>query len=180
MLDRLSTSNEAAEAFTALALSEAKGLTFVKDCLTAHRLDKGEHKRQVERLRSVPDHKKMEAKLNALEKYIGASTEHDLEAVRMMRVALYYRQLHHEEDLRSTSRKGDKASARSRAIGWLKESVCRLSGRPNYKHLRILCGIVLGTRRSTSLYAVKRAVTPRDLLARRFTGGVRVRGEKKR
>src|SRR5271165_1122864 len=54
MLDRLSTSKEAVEAFTALALSEATGLTFVKDCLTAHRLDKGEHKRQVERLRSVP------------------------------------------------------------------------------------------------------------------------------
>ena len=58
MLDRLAKDEDAAKAFARLALSEAKGLIFVDDCVTAHRIAKGEHKAQVERIRSAPDYKK--------------------------------------------------------------------------------------------------------------------------
>jgi hypothetical protein len=168
MLDRLLRWEAAPTAFAALTLSENKGLILIDDCVTAHRIDTGEHKAQVERLRKVPDHKKMVAKLDALEKYIGTSSEHDIEAVRMMRVALYYRHLHHEYDRRSTSRKGDKASARSRAIGWLKESVRRLSGQDNFERVATLCDAVLNTDDAISLDSVKRALTPREWLDRRY------------
>jgi hypothetical protein len=168
MLVRLSESKEAARAFADLALSENKGLIFIDDCVTAHRIDIGEHKAHVERLRKVPDHKKMVAKLDALEKYIGASSEQDIEAVRMMREALYYRHLHHEYERRSTSRKGDKASARSRAIGWLKESVRRLSGQDNFEHVATLCDALLNTGDAISLDSVKRALTPKEWLDKRF------------
>jgi hypothetical protein len=172
ILDRLTQSGDAAKAFTALGLSEVKGRRFIKDCVQAHRFDHVEHRTHVERLRYF---EKMLAKLEALEKYIGASTEDDVEAVRMMRVALYYRRGRHQYDLLSTSRKGDKASARSRAIGWLKESVRRLSGRPNHDHLMTLCNVVFDKR--ISLDAVKRAVTPKEWLDKRFSQTRRIRSE---
>ena len=180
MLVRLSTSKEAAGAFATLALSERNGLIFIDDCVTAHRIDTGEHKAQVERLRRVPNYKKLQAKLESLVKDYGVSTEHVREAFRVIRVDLYCRQRDHEYDLRSTSRKGDQSSAHSRAIGWLKESVRRLSGRSNFEHVATLCDAVLNTGDPISLDAVKRAVTPTKWLDRRFTEGARVRGEKKR
>jgi hypothetical protein len=181
MLDRLTQSKDAAKAFAELDLSEAKGRTFINDCVQAHRFDQGEHTAQMERLRHVPDLKKMQAKLESLVKDFGALTEDVEEAFRVISVELYYRRLHHGDDLLSTSRKGDKTSARSRAIGWLKESVRRLSGQPNQKPLMTLCDVVLNTAEPISLDALKRAVTPTEWLDRRRRNkGVRVRGKKKR
>jgi hypothetical protein len=97
----------------------------------------------------------------------------------MMRVALFDRRRRHEYDLRSTSRKGDKASARSRAVGWLKESIRRLSGQDNFEHVATLCDAVLNTKDAISLDSVKRAVTPREWLDKRFNKAARIRGEKK-
>ncbi len=70
-----------------------------------------------------------------------------------------------ERRLRAISRRGDKAAARSRAIGWLKSSVLRLSGRPNIKRVAALCSAVLGE--PVSVAAVKRARTQEELLDRR-------------
>jgi hypothetical protein len=180
MLVRLSTSKEAAGAFAALGLSEAKHLTFVDDCVEAHRIDTGKHKAQVERLRRAPNYKKLQEKLESLVKDYGVLTEDVREAFRVIGVDLYYRQRDHEYDLLSTSRKGDKASARSRAIGWLKESVRRLSGQDNFEHVATLCDAVLNTGDAISLDSVKRAETPTKWLDRRFNKAVQVRAEKKR
>ena len=70
-----------------------------------------------------------------------------------------------ERRLRAISRRGDKAAARSRAIGWLKSSVLRLSGRPSIKRVAALCSAVLGE--PVSVAAVKRARTQEELLDRR-------------
>jgi hypothetical protein len=70
-----------------------------------------------------------------------------------------------ERRLRAISRRGDKAAARSRAIGWIKSSVRRLSGKANVKLVVILCSAVLGAEISEA--AVKRARTQEELLDRR-------------
>jgi hypothetical protein len=70
-----------------------------------------------------------------------------------------------ERRLRAISRRGDKAAARSRAIGWLKSSVLRLSGRPSIKRVAALCSAILGANISEA--AVKRARTQEELLDRR-------------
>jgi hypothetical protein len=53
------------------------------------------------------------------------------------------------------SRRGDDAAARSRAIGWIKMSVRRLSKKPHLDHVITLCDFALGG--DVSLDAVKRA-----------------------
>ena len=67
--------------------------------------------------------------------------------------------------LRAISRRGDKAAARSRAIGWIKSSVLRLSGKPNIKRVAALCSAILCANISEA--AVKRARTQEELLDRR-------------
>ena len=170
MLVRLSMSKEAARAFPDLALSAGKGLIFIDDCVTTHRLYTGEHKAQVERIGSAPNYKKMLAKLESLVKDFGALTKDEEKAFRTIRFGLSDRQRYHEDDLWSKSQKGDDDAARSRAIGWLKESVSYLSRRPNYEPLMTLCEVVLNTAPGDiSLDSVKRAVTPRAWLRRRFS-----------
>jgi hypothetical protein len=168
MFGRLSTSKEAARAFAALALLESKGLIFVDDCVEAQRLYTGKHKAQVERLGRAPDYNKTLAKLESLVKDYGVLSEDVREAFGVIRCDLYYRDLHHQYDRRSKSRKGDEFSASSRAIGCLKESVHRLSEKPNLKHVMTLGDAVLNTDEPISLDAVKRAVTPSEWLNKRF------------
>jgi hypothetical protein len=137
----------------------------------------------VKPLRRAPDYKQLLVGLEALAKDFGGklpegAREH-FGALRLLpddvrepfgaiRVALSYRARDLEYAVRSTSRKGDKASARSRAIGWLKESVRRLSGQDNFEHVATLCDAVLNTEDAISLDSVKRAVTPKEWLDKRF------------
>lgn len=176
MLDRLGKNEDAAKAFARLALSEAKGLIFVDDCVTAHCI-KGMHKAQVEKIYSAPDYNQTLARLESVVKDLGKLTQDEDKAVRTIESGIIDRRRYHEDDLWSTSQKGDDASARSRAIGWLKESVRRLSGRPNYKPLMTLCEVVLNAPGEISLDAVKRADTPGVWLSRRFSHRVRIPGE---
>ena len=91
MLDRLSTSKEAAQAFAALALSGNKALLLIDACMEAHRLDTGEHEAQVERLRRFPDYKETQAKQAELElrvKDFGALTEDVRAAFDVIRATL--------------------------------------------------------------------------------------------
>ena len=143
MLDRLAKDEDAAKAFARLALSEAKGLIFVDDCVTAHCIANGVHKAQVERIHSAPDYNRTLAMLELVVKDLGKLTQDEEKAFRKLDIGIFDRRRYHEDDLWSTSQKGDDESARSRAIGWLKESVSRLSGRPNYKPLMTLCEVVL-------------------------------------
>ena len=65
-----------------------------------------------------------------------------------------------ERRLRAISRRGDKAAARSRAIGWIKSSVRRLSGKADFKRVTTLCSAVLGAHISEA--AVKGAFTKEE------------------
>jgi hypothetical protein len=125
---------EAARAFVNSAEEATK--TFAKkapflidDCVEAREIYAFKHQAQVERLRNIPSDEEMLTKLAEVAVYIGESYEHDIEAIRMMGVALGYRRRHHEYERLSTSRRGDRAAARSEAIAWIKSSVLRLSGK---------------------------------------------------
>jgi hypothetical protein len=98
----------------------------------------------VKPLRRAPDYKQLLVGLEALAKDFDGKLPEGArerfgalcllpddvrEPFGVIRVDLYYRQRDHEYNLRSMSRKGDKWSARSRAIGWLKESVLVYRGR---------------------------------------------------
>jgi hypothetical protein len=50
-----------------------------------------------------------------------------------------------EEDLGALSRNKNKLAARTECIGWLRESILRLSGQPNHKHVMTLAQIVCDT-----------------------------------
>jgi hypothetical protein len=60
-------------------------------------------------------------------------------------------------------RKRDVASARSRGIGWIKESVALASGNPNLRAVATIAEAALGMGEIT-IEAVKKATTPRDLI----------------
>jgi hypothetical protein len=158
----------AAKALDNIAPPEMKALFLVDDCVTAHRYYTGEHEAQVERLHSEPNYQTLRAKLESLAKDYGVFPEDIRESFGRIRVDLYYRQSDHEYNVRSISRKGDKVSARSRAVGWVKESVRRLSGQGNFEHVATLCDVVLDTDQPISLDAVRRAITPREWLDKRF------------
>ena len=156
----------AAEALTKIAPLDTKAPFLIDDCVEARQIHAGKHQAQVERLRKAPSEGEMWTKLAELAVYIGASNEHDKEAIRMMSVALGDRLRRQKYDLRSTSRRGDETAAHSEAIAWIKSSVRRLSGRTNAKRVMTLCDVVLGD--STSGAAVKEAVTKEEMLDRRF------------
>ena len=164
-LIRLLTADEAAKTLAGLDLTREETLTLIDDCVTARRLYAGKHQAQAERLRATPDPDEMWTKLAELAIHIGASDEHDREAIRRMSVALGARISRHEYEQQSTSRRGDKEAGRSEAIGRLKSSVLRLSGKANVKSVAILCSAVLGAEISEA--AVKRARTQEELLDRR-------------
>ena len=107
-LIRLLTADEAAETLAGLDLTRDESLTLIDDCVTARRLYAGEHQAHAERLRATPDPDEMWTKLAELAIHIGASDEHDREAIRRMSVALGARIRRHEYEQRSTSRRGDK------------------------------------------------------------------------
>ena len=169
MLDRLSKSQEMAEAFAPWALSGNKALLLIDACVEAHRLDTGEHEAQVERLRRFPDYKETQAKQAELESRVkdsGAWTENVRAAFDVIRTTLALHNDIREFNSRATSQKAVKAAARSRAIGRLKESVRVLSRRPNIRHVIILCEVVLDAAGEISLDAVKDAMTPSEWLDR--------------
>jgi hypothetical protein len=55
MLDHLRESREAAQAFAEWGLSDAKSPFFLADCVEAHRLLNGGHKKRVAAVRASPD-----------------------------------------------------------------------------------------------------------------------------
>jgi hypothetical protein len=164
-LIRLLTADEAAETLAGLDLTRDESLTLIDDCVTARQLYAGEHQAHAEALRATPDPDEMWTKLAELAIHIGASDEHDREAIRRMSVALGARIRRHEYEQQSTSRRGDKEAGRSEAIGWLKSSVLRLSGKANVKSVAVLSSVVLDAEISNA--AVKGAVTKEELIDRR-------------
>jgi hypothetical protein len=161
----LLSSEKATETFAYLDLPTDETLILIDDCVRARRLYAGKHQAHAERLRATPDPGKMWTRLAELATYIGGSDEHDRDAIRRMSVALGARIRRHKYEQQSTSRRADKEAGRSEAIGRLKSSVLRLSGKANVKSVAILCSAVLGAEISEA--AVKRARTQEELLDRR-------------
>ena len=118
----------AATAFDQIAPPEMKGRFLIDDCVEARQIDAGKHQAQVARLREAPDYEKMLGTLAAWKEALSPLDEHETEAIRMMGVALGDRRRRLEYERLSTWRRGDKAAARSEAIGFIKSSVLRLLG----------------------------------------------------
>jgi hypothetical protein len=123
-LTRLLTADEAAETLAGLDLTRDETLTLIDDCVTARRLYAGKHQAHAERLRATPDPDEMWTKLAELAIHIGASDEHDREAIRRMSVALGARIRRHEYEQQSTSRRGDKEAGRAEAIAGSSHLYC--------------------------------------------------------
>jgi hypothetical protein len=182
--------------------ADAKGRIFVADCVTAFRFDKGEHRAQIEKLKAASAaHEEAQAHLDKLRAYFGVvepsgadfdvvETPAPAEPSRSLQEKLdrrAYRPLRSlqreldddrraiEEVRRSISRKGDATAARSRAIGWLKESVKRLcaekplSKRLQSRSVAAFADALFATRTRIDPQAVKDATTPSEWrLDRRF------------
>jgi hypothetical protein len=157
MLDRLAASEGATRALVALKLDERKAAIFVAACTIAFRFDTGAHKAQLEALRAAPDYEKWLASLDEMRSFLGRR-EDCRTAVDILRAATLLSRGFRDDNLRSISRKGDAKAARSRAVGWVKGSVHRLSGKANVKHVAALASVVLDAR--IGLEAVKKAKTP--------------------
>jgi hypothetical protein len=85
------------------------------------------------------------------------------QALSLLRAQIKDTCRHYRQFLSALSRKTDAWAARSEGIGWLRESVQRLSGRPNHKQVAVLAEIVLGTE-DIDIGSVRKAVMPRDAL----------------
>lgn len=159
----LKASDQALNAIAKLRLSESETRILARDCLTAARILRT-HRREVERARFLGEN--AEGARRALQEvadYIagsgfvveGGADDPVPEAQRILADEIFWTERHGEIRGQQLSRRGDRAAARSRAIGWIKMSVHRLSGRPHLAEVRTLCDVALGGR--PSLDAVKRA-----------------------
>jgi len=186
MLDRLRGSKEATEAFASWGLSDGKTPFFIADCLEAHRLLNGGHKKKVaaRRASAAPDKaRKHLAEVAAFFRKSGYRMHVDPKAVRNRTelclgpdpdvlseaIALLASQIDSTEDINKSarptvSRKGDKPSALSSALGLLKQSIHRASGRPDLKTVEAIAEVVLDLRGSVAdlATAIKNARTPSD------------------
>lgn len=184
MLSKLAESKCAAEAFLALKLSEGKSLWFVAECVNAHLTFNGGHKADVERLRCVPDYGRAREGLARVAEYVGVSlkgltypdssepADPVKEAICILAIAMSGQRRLHQLIKYSTSRKGDQTAGLSRAIGRIKGSVQRLSGRPHLRHVITIVETVLALDGQISLDAVKRARTPEELWTGAMDGAV--------
>lgn len=176
MLDHLRDSKLAQKAFNELRLDEAKWPIFIGDCVVAHRYANGMHAEEVEIFRSAPDPDKARAALAEVVSFFRGSifeTIHDGpdpgtlgEAIALLAQAIdreeRYRKEYHP------SQKGGVGAAKSRAIGWLRASVSRLTGIPNLKLVAAIVDAVLGLKDcTTTVDDVKNAITPSKFLASR-------------
>jgi hypothetical protein len=146
MLDRLRASKDAAKAFAKFLLDEAKGAIFISDCVMAQRYATGEHAKQVRSRIPLTALSKARKKFGDLkdslqEAWLLAVCSEEIDSVAL---AINNENFYRRRWDRSLSRKGDQDAADSRAIGWVKESVARLSGRPHLETVRIIAAVVLG------------------------------------
>ena len=142
------------------------------DCLHAER-EMREHKRIAEHYRRTVD--KAEEALKALDA-VAAFVERppvvgkgdpavEGEALGALMVRIANDRGDAALRLRQQSRKTDPSAARSAALGWLRQSVEKLSGKPNLKHVASLAEAVLDLVDVTE-GAVRKAVRPSDRLRR--------------
>jgi hypothetical protein len=157
MLAELAASAKAGHAFISLKRDEQQAADLVRECLIAYRLYTGAHRAQLEALRAAPDYEQWLATLNEMRDFL-RRREDCRTAIDVLRAATFLSRSFRDDNLRAIGREGDDDSARSRAIGVIKESVRTLSGKAHLKQVATIAGVVLKTK--ISLDAVKRATTP--------------------
>jgi hypothetical protein len=153
----LAASAAAGHAFISLKLDEQQAADLVRACLIAYRLYTGAHRAQLEALRAAPDYEQWLATLNEMRDFLWRR-EDCRTAIDVLRAATFLSRSFRDDNLRAIGREGDDDSARSRAIGVIKESVRRLSGKAHVKRVATIASVVLSTK--VSVDAVKRATTP--------------------
>jgi hypothetical protein len=169
MLDRLLASKPGQKAFAELQLDEPKGRIFISDCAKAHRYANGQHAKEVRARTSLSALSKARKKLDELSDSLlaaGLLAGCD-EEISSLAMAIDNEEYYRRRWDRSLSRKGDQDAADSRAIGWVKGSVARLSGRAHLEEARLISAVVMGGHdEDVTLDDVINARTPKDWLDR--------------
>lgn len=175
MLDRLAKSVEAARAFDALASPADADVWLINDCVQAARLASGLHRAQV--AETIDESKRNTAAAKAVRRARDVIATYLYpagfgEEIRALDAALAFRQgfdERHDSFFRTViSRKRDKAAARQRAIGLIKESIRRLTGKANLKLVLSLSEVALDAEDELYLDHVKKAPTLPDRIEKAF------------
>jgi hypothetical protein len=158
VIDRLVSKEYVAHAWAAGTVPRDRRDVLLRDLLRAG-INERQHQETGEQLQAALDYGRAAAKsvekTAKLFKSAGLTDEEVTEALRVLRVKLYYHCRDCEEGLAERSRKKDALAAGAAAITWISESVRRLTAKPNIKAVASLATIVLG--RDVSEAAVKKA-----------------------
>jgi hypothetical protein len=169
VLNRLAADWRTADAFVAVLPNGDDWDVLISDCITASERARTHEERICalrKRLQRAPN------AINAVETiadFFGGMRSEPFDPVKQalgyLRAEIDFWRRLTEESLGALSRKKDVSAARAESLGWLRESVLRLSGRPNLNHVAVLAEIVLGTR-DIDPNNVRKAVKPSDALRR--------------
>jgi hypothetical protein len=167
VLARLKASPDAAEAFAAMCLDDDRCRLLLDDCITAER----EMRQHAERVKACRDTvKKAREALKNLARvgnYLGLEIKPARSRDDLVRQAYEFLALTIKTDVASAqdwlervSRETHPAAARAYGIGWIKESVATISGRPNLRHVAALAEIALDVELTPDM--VDKAMGPRE------------------
>jgi hypothetical protein len=169
VLNRLVADGRAAEAFVAVLPNGNYWDVLISDCVKANERATS-HAMRICALR-----KKLQKAPNAIKAvetiadFFGGIRSEPFDPIKQalgyLRAEIDFWRRITEESLGALSRKKDASAARAESLGWLRESVLRLSGRPNLRHVAVLAEIVLG-RRDIDPNNVRKAVMPSHALRR--------------
>ena len=178
VLNRLAADWRAADAFVAVLPNGDNWDVLISDCITASERARTHEERICalrKRLQKAPDAIKA---VETIADFFGAIHSEPFDpvkqALRYLRAQIDFWHRSTEESLGALSRKKDASAARAESLGWLRESVLRLSGRPNLRHVAVLAEIVMGTR-DIDPNNVRKAVMPSDALRRGRNSGAKKR-----
>lgn len=188
VLDSLLASTAAQKAFASLGLDEAKAPFLIGDCIKAHRYAHGEHEKELDYWRSLPDPDEAREGLKAVAKFLdkaaallelGENSDPVDEAIALLASQIRDTQRLREFLKPATPRNGGKAPSLARAIGWIRDSVRAGTGRAHSISGREIAEVALGLEAGEiSEDTWKRAVGPGKLLERRGTKKGRLRNKK--
>jgi hypothetical protein len=167
VLARLKASRDVAKAFAATCPDDDRCRLLLNDCITAER----ETRQHAERVNACRDTVKMARdtlkKLASVGKYLGLESEparphNDLirQAYEVLVLSVKTDRTSAQDWLKRVSRETTPAAARQCGIGWIKESVATISGRPNLRHVTALAEITLDVELTPDM--VDKAIGPHE------------------
>jgi hypothetical protein len=163
VLDRLASDERAPDAFVAVLPNGDRWNVLLSDCITANERARSHAKRICALRKQLQKAPRATKAVETIADFFDGIRSEPFDPVKQalgtLRAEINFRRRLAEEDLGNLSRKKDASAARAQGTGWLRESVLRLSGRPNQKHVIVLAQIVLETR-DIDLKNVRKAVMP--------------------